>query len=130
MGLEVEKVPGSGEKEDEINIGMEVVVDPDDPNQKAMTTYVEAQVAEDDMGVEAEAEMKAGLQRGGNKDSDAVQLDVTSKEKDTAKMRPLHADSKGQDKYGLFNAGAWIKKGGTKKKKKKSMKKEEEKKKK
>ena len=40
----VEKVPGSGGKEDEINIGMEVVVDPDDPNQKPMTTYVEAQV--------------------------------------------------------------------------------------
>merc|ERR1711874_10106 len=121
--LEVEKVPGSGEKEDEINIGMEVVVDPDDPNQKAMTPYVEAQVAEDDMGVEAEAEtkakgeadVKAGLQRGGNKDSDAVQLDVTTKEKDAAEMRPLHADSKGQDKYGLFNADAWIKKGGAKK---------------
>ena len=105
------------------------------------------------MGVEAEAEtkakgeaeVKAGLQRGGNKvgcfsstpgktsnsrlltqDSDAVQLDVTTKEKDTAKMRPLHADSKGQDKYGLFNADAWIKKGGAKKKK--SMKKEEKKK--
>ena len=57
-----------------------------------------------------------------------MQLDVTTKEKDAAKMRPLHADAKGQDKYGLFNAGAWIKKGGTKKKK--SMKKEEEKKKK
>ena len=63
-------------------------------------------------------------------DSDAVQLDVTTKEKDAAKMRPLHADAKGQDKYGLFNADAWIKKGGTKKKKKKSMKKEEEEKKK
>ena len=37
-------MPGSGGKEDEINIGMEVVVDPDDPNQKPMTTYVEAQV--------------------------------------------------------------------------------------
>merc|ERR1711874_750516 len=89
----------------------------------------------DDMGVEAEAEtkakgeadVKAGLQRGGNKDSDAVQLDVTTKEKDAAEMRPLHADSKGQDKYGLFNADAWIKKGGAKKKK--SMKEEEEKKK-
>ena len=56
-------------------------------------------------------------------DSDAVQLDVTTKEKDAAKMRPLHADSKGQDKYGLFNAGAWIKKGGAKKNKKKSEKK-------
>ena len=53
-------------------------------------------------------------------DSDAVQLDVTSKERDAAKMRPLHADSKGQDKYGLFNATAWIKKGGAKKKKKSS----------
>ena len=40
----MEKVPGSGGKEDEINIGMEVVVDPDDPNQKPMTPYVEAQV--------------------------------------------------------------------------------------
>ena len=38
----VEKVPGSGGEEDEINIGMEVVVDPDGPNP--MTTYVEAQV--------------------------------------------------------------------------------------
>ena len=37
-------MPGSGGEEDEINIGMEVVVDPDDPNQKPMTTYVEAQV--------------------------------------------------------------------------------------
>merc|ERR1719500_1274372 len=45
--LEVEKVPGSGGEEDEINIGMEVVVDPDGPNP--MTTYVEAQVAEDVM---------------------------------------------------------------------------------
>merc|ERR1719234_1868064 len=87
---------------------------------------VEAQVAEDDMGGEAEAEtkakgeakVKAGLQRAGNKDSDAVQLDVTAKERDAAKMRPLHADSKGQDKYGLFNADAWIKKGSAKKKKK------------
>ena len=43
-------------------------------------------------------------------------------------MRPLHADSKGQDKYGLFNAGAFIKKGGAKKKKK-AVKKEETKKK-
>ena len=42
--LKVEKVPGSGGEEEEINIGMEVVVDPDDPNQKPMTTYVEAQV--------------------------------------------------------------------------------------
>ena len=42
-------------------------------------------------------------------DSDAVQLDVTTKEKDSAKMRPLHADSKSADKYGLFNADAWIK---------------------
>jgi len=124
--LEVEKVPGSGGEEDEINIGMEVVVDPDGPNP--MTTYVEAQVAEDDMVAEAEAEtkakgeaeVKAGLQRGGNKDSDAVQLDVTTKEKDSAKMRPLHADSKSADKYGLFNADAWIKKGGAKKKKKSS----------
>ena len=41
----VEKVPGVTGKEDEINIGMEVVVDPDDPNQKPMTTFVEAQVA-------------------------------------------------------------------------------------
>ena len=41
----VEKVPGAAGKEDEINIGMEVVVDPDDPNQKPMTTFVEAQVA-------------------------------------------------------------------------------------
>ena len=87
----VEKVPGSGGEEDEINIGMEVVVDPDGPNP--MTTYVEAQVnilkaffsgnagtvfvqvAEDDMVAEAEAEtkakgeaeVKAGLQRGGAK---------------------------------------------------------------
>merc|ERR1719234_2632761 len=89
---------------------------------------VEAQVAEDDMGGEAEAEtqaqgeakVKAGLQRAGNKDSNAVQLDVTSKERDAAKMQALHADSKGQDKYGLFNADAWIKKGGAKKKKKSS----------
>ena len=51
-------------------------------------------------------------------DSDAVQLDVTIKEKDAAKMRPLHADSKGQDMYDLFNADARIKKGGAKKKKK------------
>ena len=35
-------MPGSGGEEDEINIGMEVVVDPDGPNP--MTTYVEAQV--------------------------------------------------------------------------------------
>ena len=77
------------------------------------------QVAEDDMVAEAEAEtkakgeaeVKAGLQRGGNKvrcfyclrfnscnpmhpflpaqDSDAVQLDVTTKEKDSAKVRPV-----------------------------------------
>ena len=53
-------------------------------------------------------------------DSDAVQLDVTTKEKDSAKMRPLHADSNSVDKYGLFNADAWIKKGGAKKKKKSS----------
>ena len=58
-----------------------------------------------------------------------MQLDVTTKEKDSAKMRPLHADSKGLDKYGLFNAGAWIKKG-AKSKKKKSVKKQETKKKK
>ena len=58
-----------------------------------------------------------------------MQLDVTTKEKDSAKMRTLFADSQGQDKYGLFNAGAWIKKGGAKKKKK-SAKKEETKKKK
>ena len=51
-------------------------------------------------------------------DSDAVQLDVTTKEKDSAKMRPLHADSNSADKYGLFNADSWIKKGGAKKKKK------------
>ena len=50
---------------------------------------------------------------------------MTTKEKDSAKMRTLFADSQGQDKYGLFNAGAWIKKGGAKKKKKKSAKKEE-----
>ena len=49
-----------------------------------------------------------------------MQLDVTTKERDAAKMRPLHADSKGQDKYGLFNAAAWIKKGNAKKKKKSS----------
>ena len=49
-----------------------------------------------------------------------MQLDVTTKERDAAKMRPLHADSKGQDKYGLFNADAWIKKGAAKKKKKSS----------
>ena len=48
-----------------------------------------------------------------------MQLDVTIKEKDAAKMRPLHAESKSQDKYGLFSADAWIKKGGAKKKKKK-----------
>ena len=35
-------MPGSGGEEDEINIGMEVVVDPHGPNP--MTTYVEAQV--------------------------------------------------------------------------------------
>ena len=86
-------MPGSGGKEDEINIGMEVVVDPHGPNP--MTTYVEAQVktlkllsgntdtvytvqlqvAEDEMGAEAEAEtkakgeaeVKAGIQRSGNK---------------------------------------------------------------
>ena len=40
----MEKVPGQGGEEDEINIGMEVVVDPADPNQEPMTTYVEAQV--------------------------------------------------------------------------------------
>ena len=44
LAAKVEKVPGAG-KEDEINIGMEVVVDPDDPNQKPMTTFVEAQVS-------------------------------------------------------------------------------------
>ena len=49
-----------------------------------------------------------------------MQLDVTTKEKDSAKMRPLHADSNSADKYGRFNADAWIKKGGAKKKKKKS----------
>ena len=117
---------------------------------------IHLKVAEDDMDVEAEAstkskgeaEVKAGLQHGGNKvtrrlsssfsifalvqDSDAVELDVTTKEKDAAKMRPLHADSMGQDKYGLFNADAWIKKNVVKKKKKKSGEKdakEEEKKK-
>ena len=37
-------MPGQGGEEDEINIGMEVVVDPADPNQETMTTYVEAQV--------------------------------------------------------------------------------------
>ena len=37
-------MPGQGGEEDEINIGMEVVVDPADPNQEPMTTYVEAQV--------------------------------------------------------------------------------------
>ena len=87
-------MPGSGGEEDEINIGMEVVVDPHGPNP--MTTYVEAQVktltrffsgntdsvytvqlqvAEDEMGAEAEAEtkakgeaeVKAGIQRSGNK---------------------------------------------------------------
>ena len=58
-----------------------------------------------------------------------MQLDVTTKEKDSAKMRPLHADSNSQDKYGLFNAGAFIKKGGAKKKKKKAVKKEDTKKK-
>ena len=104
---------------------------------------IHLKVAEDDMDVEAEAsnkskgeaEVKAGLQHGGNKvtrrvgssfsifalaqDSDAVELDVTTKEKDAGKMRPLHADSMGQDKYGLFNADAWIKKNVVKKKKKK-----------
>ena len=45
FAAKVEKVPGVTGKEDEINIGMEVVVDPDDPNQKPMTTFVEAQVA-------------------------------------------------------------------------------------
>ena len=49
-----------------------------------------------------------------------MQLDVTTKERDAAKMRLLHADFKGQDKYGLFNADAWIKKAGAKKKKKSS----------
>ena len=76
----VEKVPGSGGEEDEINIRMEVVVDPDGPNP--MTTYVEAQVyilkaffsgnagtvfvqvAEDDMVAEAEAETKAKGEAG------------------------------------------------------------------
>lgn len=97
--------------------------------------------AEAESKATGEADVKAGLQRGGNKvvffvlietipcpphplysliqDSDAVQLDVTIKEKDAAKMRPLHAESKSQDKYGLFSADAWIKKGGAKKKKKK-----------
>ena len=108
--------------------------------------------AEAESKATGEADVKAGLQRGGNKvvffvlietipcpphphysliqDSDAVQLDVTIKEKDAAKMRPLHAESKSQDKYGLFSADAWIKKGGAKKKKKsekkKSMKDQEE----
>ena len=61
-----------------------------------------------------------------------MQLDVTTKEKDSAKMRTLFADSQGQDKYGLFNAGAWIKKKKSTdaKKKKKSANKEETKKKK
>ena len=45
LAAKVEKVPGAAGKEDEINIGMEVVVDPDDPNQKPMTTFVEAQVS-------------------------------------------------------------------------------------
>ena len=45
LTAKVEKVPGAAGKEDEINIGMEVVVDPDDPNQKPMTTFVEAQVS-------------------------------------------------------------------------------------
>ena len=45
LSAKVEKVPGAAGKEDEINIGMEVVVDPDDPNQKPMTTFVEAQVS-------------------------------------------------------------------------------------
>ena len=97
--------------------------------------------AEAESKATGEADVKAGLQRGGNEvvffvlietipcpphphysliqDSDAVQLDVTIKEKDAAKMRPLHAESKSQDKYGLFSADAWIKKGGAKKKKKK-----------
>ena len=97
--------------------------------------------AEADSKAKGEADVKAGLQRGGNEvvffvlietipcpphphysliqDSDAVQLDVTIKEKDAAKMRQLHAESKSQDKYGLFSADAWIKKGGAKKKKKK-----------
>ena len=111
---------------------------------KTLKYQIHLKVAEDDMDVEAEAstkskgeaEVKAGLQHGGNKvtrrlgssfsrfalvqDSDAVELDVTTKEKDAAKMRPLHADSMGQDKYGLFNADAWIKKNVVKKKKKKS----------
>ena len=55
-----------------------------------------------------------------------MQLDVTIKEKDAAKMRPLHAESKSQDKYGLFSADAWIKKGGAKKKKKSEKKKGKE----
>ena len=97
--------------------------------------------AEAESKATGEADVKAGLQRGGNEvvffvlietipcpphphysliqDSDAVQLDVTIKEKDAAKMRPLHAETKSQDKYGLFSADAWIKKGGAKKKKKK-----------
>ena len=96
--------------------------------------------AEAESKATGEADVKAGLQRGGNEvvffvlietipcpphphysliqDSDAVQLDVTIKEKDAAKMRQLHAESKSQDKYGLFSADAWIKKGGAKKKKK------------
>ena len=101
--------------------------------------------AEAESKATGEADVKAGLQRGGNEvvffvlietipcpphphysliqDSDAVQLDVTIKEKDAAKMRQLHAESKSQDKYGLFSADAWIKKGGAKKKKKSEKKK-------
>ena len=109
---------------------------------KTLKYRIHSKVAEDDMDVEAEAstkskgeaEVKAGLQHGGNKvtrrlsssfsifalvqDSDAVELDVTTKDKDAAKTRQLHADSMGQDKYGLFNADAWIKKNVVKKKKK------------
>ena len=45
---------GQGGEEDEINIGMEVVVDPADPNQEPMTTYVEAQVnfMQDNIGMD------------------------------------------------------------------------------
>ena len=82
--------------------------------------------AEAESKATGEADVKAGLQRGANKvvffvlietipcpphphysliqDSDAVQLDVTIKEKDAARMRPLHAETKSQDKYGLFSA--------------------------
>ena len=47
--------------------------------------------------------------------------DFPKKEKNGAKTRPLHVDSKGKDKYALFNANTWINKGGAKKKNKRKI---------